>query len=93
MKLRYVSRHEPFVDTVGSRKIYSGEVAEFPTKQASKLLERDPHIWFEESDKEGKDAQKRAEDMAAAKKAAEEALKAQEAAEKNKMQQQSKKNK
>lgn len=66
MKLRYVSRFEPFMYYQKGMHVMSGDVVDYPAKIAADLLKRFPDKFFEEEDPKGKVAHKKNEDAKAA---------------------------
>ena len=61
MKLRYVSRHEPFALYQKGELVFSGNVVDMEPKLAAELMARYPGSWFEEKDVSGKQAEQKLE--------------------------------
>ena len=75
MKLRYVSRFEPYMCYQLARHVMSGEVVDYPAELAANLLKKFPDKFFEETDPKGKVAHKKNEDAKAARSNAKEKAK------------------
>ena len=85
MKLRYVSRHEPYMCYQLGKQVMSGETVEYPAKLAADLLKKFPDKFFEETSEEGKTAHVKNEKDKEMRAAAIAKAKAVEEARKNKM--------
>jgi len=59
MKLRYVSKFEPFSLYQKGLLVHSGSVIDVEPKLAADLMSRYPNSWFEEKEVAGKQAEER----------------------------------